>query len=106
MVADEGYSVTGAVQKDAGTYAVTIALKNKENYAWSDDSDSDLTYSFVIEKAPNMVNGLILERPGSREKRLPCRLRRLPTAQLPISMQRLRRESIRQLFPLRSAPIR
>lgn len=42
------YTVSGNVQKDAGTYTVTVALKDKANYTWSDDTMDDKTYTFII----------------------------------------------------------
>ena len=42
------YTVSGNVQKDAGTYTVTVALKDKANYTWSDDTTDDKTYTFII----------------------------------------------------------
>ena len=44
----ELYTVEGNAQKDAGTYTVTVALKDKANYTWSDDTTDDQTYDFVI----------------------------------------------------------
>lgn len=44
----ELYTVEGNVQKDAGTYTVTVALKDKANYTWSDDTTDDRTYTFTI----------------------------------------------------------
>lgn len=42
------YTVSGNVQKDAGTYTVTVSLNDKDNYVWSDDTTDDQTYDFVI----------------------------------------------------------
>ena len=44
----ELYTVEGNVQKDAGTYTVTVALKDKANYVWPDGTTDDQTYDFVI----------------------------------------------------------
>lgn len=44
----ELYTVEGNVQKDAGTYTVTVALKDKANYTWSDGTTDDRTYTFTI----------------------------------------------------------
>lgn len=45
---NELYTVSGNVQKDAGTYTVTVALKDKDNYVWSDGTTDDRSYTFTI----------------------------------------------------------
>lgn len=42
------YTVSGNVQKDAGTYTVTVSLNDNDNYVWSDDTTDDRTYTFII----------------------------------------------------------
>lgn len=42
------YTVEGNVQKDAGTYTVTVSLNDKDNYVWSDGTTDDKTYTFII----------------------------------------------------------
>ena len=50
--ADEAYTVTGNVKKDAGEYTVTIKLNDKDNTVWAGkDNAEDLEYAFVIDKA-------------------------------------------------------
>ena len=50
--ADEAYTVTGNVKKDAGEYTVTIKLNDKDNTVWAGkDNADDLEYAFVINKA-------------------------------------------------------
>lgn len=44
----ELYTVEGNVQKDAGTYTVTVSLNDKDNYVWSDDTTDDKAYTFII----------------------------------------------------------
>lgn len=44
----ELYTVEGNVQKDAGTYTVTVSLNDKDNYVWSDDTTDDRSYTFAI----------------------------------------------------------
>lgn len=44
----ELYTVEGNVQKDAGTYTVTVSLNDNDNYVWSDDTTDDRTYTFII----------------------------------------------------------
>ena len=46
----ERYTVSGNVQRGAGTHTVTVALKDTENYLWSDNSGEAKTYEFVISK--------------------------------------------------------
>ena len=48
----ELYTVTGSVQKDAGSYTVTVALNDKDNYVWPDGTTEDKTYDFVIAAKP------------------------------------------------------
>ena len=43
------YTITDNKQTNAGTYTVTVALK--ENNVWSDGTTDDKTYEFVINKA-------------------------------------------------------
>ncbi len=52
--ADEGdkkaYKVSGNIQRNAGTYEVTVSLIDKENTVWSDDGTTiDKKYSFFID---------------------------------------------------------
>ncbi len=50
------YTITGDLTKTgAGTSVITVALKDKTNYAWDDGSSDDLTFDFVIAKAPLTV---------------------------------------------------
>ena len=50
--ANEAYTVTGNVKKDAGEYTVTIKLNDKDNTVWAGkDNAEDLEYAFVIDKA-------------------------------------------------------
>ena len=46
----ELYTVTGNQQTDAGDYTVTVALRDKSNYAWAGGDTSDQTYSFTIAR--------------------------------------------------------
>lgn len=46
------YTVTGNAQANAGTYAVTVALNDKNNTVWANGTDTaDLTYTFTIRPA-------------------------------------------------------
>lgn len=47
------YTVTGNQQTDAGTYTVTVALKDKANYIWAGGNAEDRTYSFTV--APKAI---------------------------------------------------
>lgn len=49
------YTVAGNVRKNAGTYTVTVTLKDTENYVWSDNTDAAKVYTFIIAKAPVTV---------------------------------------------------
>ena len=45
------YTVAGNVRKSAGTYTVTVTLKDPANYVWSDNTDAAKEYTFIIGKA-------------------------------------------------------
>ena len=49
------YTVAGNVRKSAGTYTVTVTLKDAENYVWSDNTATAKTFDFAIAKAPVTV---------------------------------------------------
>ena len=49
------YTVAGNVRKSAGTYTVTVTLKDAENYVWSDNTATVKTFDFAIAKAPVTV---------------------------------------------------
>ena len=54
------YTVSNNVKKNAGTYEVSIALKNNANMKWQDGSTENAYITWVIEKAivevPNIAN--------------------------------------------------
>ena len=58
----ELYTVEGNVQKDAGTYTVTVALKDKANYVWPDGTTDDRTYTFMINPKPVTATWVGLEQ--------------------------------------------
>ena len=46
------YTVSGtASAKNAGTYSVTVTLKDKTSYVWDDNTTDDKTYNWTISKA-------------------------------------------------------
>ena len=45
------YTVAGNIRKSAGTYTVTVTLKDTENYVWSDNTDAAKEYTFIIGNA-------------------------------------------------------
>lgn len=47
----EYYDVVGNKEKHAGTYTVSVNLKDTEKYVWSDGTINAKTYEFVINKA-------------------------------------------------------
>lgn len=55
MTSSADYTVSGNVQKDAGTYTVTAALRDKVNTQWVGGEIGDLTYSFKIDPKPVTV---------------------------------------------------
>ena len=44
------YTVSGNKQTNAGSYTVTVALKDKDNVSWTGDTADDATYKFDIAK--------------------------------------------------------
>lgn len=60
VIANDAYTVSGNVAKEAGSYVVTVALKDKANTQWADGTTADITFDFVINKAkvekPNLEN--------------------------------------------------
>lgn len=53
VTANDAYTVTGGSWTHAGTYDVTVALKDKAATCWDDGTTGDLTLSFTIEKNVN-----------------------------------------------------
>lgn len=51
LAENSAYTIENATQKDAGTYEVTVELKDKVNTQWADGTVDNLTYEFVIKKA-------------------------------------------------------
>ena len=51
IASSEWYTVTDNKKTDAGTYTVTVVLKDKDNTVWSDGTTEDKTYEFYIAKA-------------------------------------------------------
>ena len=51
LAASDLYTVAGNVRKSAGTYTVTVTLKDPANYVWSDNTDAAKEYTFIIGKA-------------------------------------------------------
>ena len=58
----ELYTVEGNVQKDAGTYTVTVALNDKDNYVWKDGTTDDKSYIFMINPKTVTATWLGLEQ--------------------------------------------
>ncbi|MDO4199052.1 MAG: hypothetical protein Q4D13_08720 [Erysipelotrichaceae bacterium] len=52
------YTVSGATATDAGTYTITLSLKDKNNFVWSDGSTDDKTVTFTINKADYDMSGI------------------------------------------------
>ena len=55
LAASDDYTLTNNVQKNAGTYTVTVALKDKIRTQWANGKTDDLTYSFTIAPKPVTV---------------------------------------------------
>ena len=48
---NDNYTVANAEQTDAGTYTVTVTLKDTENFIWNDETDAVKEFPFVIAPA-------------------------------------------------------
>ena len=42
--------ISGNTRTEAGSQTVTVSLKDKDNYLWTDDSSTDKTFTFVINR--------------------------------------------------------
>lgn len=51
IAANDNYTVANAEQMNAGTYTVTVTLKDTENFIWNDKTDAVKGYTFVIAPA-------------------------------------------------------
>ena len=51
IAANDNYTVANAEQTNAGTYTVTVTLKDTENFVWNDETDAAKGYTFVIAPA-------------------------------------------------------
>ncbi len=51
IAASELYTVTGNKRTDAGEQEVTVALKDKDNYTWTDGTIADIKFTFAIGNA-------------------------------------------------------
>ena len=51
IAANNNYTVANAEQTNAGTYTVTVTLKDTENFVWNDKTDAEKGYTFVIAPA-------------------------------------------------------
>ena len=59
IAASNLYTVAGNVETLAGNYTVTVTLKDKDNYEWTDETVTDLTFNFVIAKATYDMSGVV-----------------------------------------------
>ncbi len=64
----EYYTVAGNKRTNAGSQEVTVALKDKSNYAWTNGTSDDLTFTFTI-KTKEIVSGG--EEPGGDDLTVP-----------------------------------
>ena len=51
IAANDNYTVANAEQTNAGTYTVTVTLKDTKNFVWNDETDTVKGYTFVIAPA-------------------------------------------------------
>ena len=51
IAANDNYTIANAEQMNAGTYTVTVTLKDTENFVWNDKTDAAKGYTFVIAPA-------------------------------------------------------
>ena len=52
VAANDRYTVSNDKQTNAGNYKVAVALKDKANVSWADDTTADLSFDFNIGKKP------------------------------------------------------
>jgi len=57
ITANPNYTISNNTQVKAGAYTVVVSLENSKYYKWSDNTESDKTYKFVIarDKVPAPV---------------------------------------------------
>ena len=59
-------NVTNNTRTEAGSQDITVSLKDTTNYAWADDSVTDLTITFEIAKAtPTIEIDNLSQKEGS-----------------------------------------
>ena len=51
IAANDNYTVANTEQTNAGTYTVTVTLKDTENFVWNDKTDAAKEFPFVIAPA-------------------------------------------------------
>ena len=51
IAANDNYTIANAEQTNAGTYTVTVTLKDTENFVWNDKTDAVKEFPFVIAPA-------------------------------------------------------
>ena len=51
ITANDNYTIANAEQMNAGTYTVTVTLKDTENFVWNDETDAVKEFPFVIAPA-------------------------------------------------------
>lgn len=51
IAANDNYTIANTEQTNAGTYTVTVTLKDTENFIWNDETDAAKGYTFVIAPA-------------------------------------------------------
>ena len=51
IAANDNYTIANAEQTNAGTYTVTVTLKDTENFVWNDKTDTAKEFPFVIAPA-------------------------------------------------------
>ena len=51
IAANDNYTVANAEQTNAGTYTVSVTLKDTKNFVWNDKTDAAKGYTFVIAPA-------------------------------------------------------
>ena len=51
IAANDNYTVANAEQTNAGTYTVTVTLKDTKNFVWNDKTDAAKEFPFVIAPA-------------------------------------------------------
>ena len=61
VAANDAYTVSNNTRTPAGSQTVTVALNDKVNYEWADNTTADVEFTFTINKAVYDMSGITFE---------------------------------------------